>query len=166
MIKRFAVMAVAAVGISVAIPAGAEEIGVGIGPAAWVTVGTSHGDRYRDREVIREREYRDRDRETVVIKKHRDHDRDYDRDRKTVIIDRLILLTDFEPIERPPFAEAVLLFAARVIHERVAVTSETASVMRRRLVGGARGVGLGLLQPFASELRPAASTRRSAAIAR
>jgi hypothetical protein len=88
MIKRFAVMAVAAVGISVAMPAGAEEIGVGIGPAG-VTVGTSHGDHYRDREVIREREYRDRDRsETVVIKKHRDHDRDYDRDRKTVIIDR------------------------------------------------------------------------------
>jgi hypothetical protein len=55
-----------------------------------VTVGTSHGDRYRDRdrEVIRERDHRDRD--TVVIRKSRDrdHDRDYDRDRKTVIIDR------------------------------------------------------------------------------
>jgi hypothetical protein len=53
-----------------------------------VTVGTSHGDRYRDRdrEVIRERDHRDRD--DVVIRKGRDHDRDYDRDRKTVIIDR------------------------------------------------------------------------------
>jgi len=36
--------------------------------------------------VIRERHYRDRD-ETVVIKKNRG-DRDYDRDRKTVIIER------------------------------------------------------------------------------
>ena len=33
-----------------------------------VTVGSVVGDRYRDREVIREREYRDRD-ETVVIKR-------------------------------------------------------------------------------------------------
>jgi hypothetical protein len=86
MIRRLAILAVAAGGICVAMPAGAEEIGVGVGPSG-VTVGTVRGDRdrYRDREVIRER--RDRD-ETVVIKKGRDHDRDYDRDRKTVIIDR------------------------------------------------------------------------------
>jgi hypothetical protein len=43
-----------------------------------------HGDRYRDREVIRERNYRDRD-ETVVIKRSRDRDRDYDRNRRTII---------------------------------------------------------------------------------
>ena len=36
--------------------------------------------------MIRERSYRDRE-ETVVIKKNRG-DRDYDRDRKTVIIER------------------------------------------------------------------------------
>jgi len=36
--------------------------------------------------VIRERDHRDRD--TVVIQKGRDHDRDYDRDHRTVIIDR------------------------------------------------------------------------------
>ena len=36
--------------------------------------------------MIRERQYRDRD-ETVVIKKNRG-DRDYDRDRKTIIIER------------------------------------------------------------------------------
>jgi hypothetical protein len=57
-----------------------------IGPAGVdVTVGSGHRDRYPDREVVRERDYRDRD-ETVVIKRGRDHD--YDRDRKTVIIDR------------------------------------------------------------------------------
>ena len=49
-----------------------------------MTVGTGHGDRYRDREVIREREYRDRD-DAVVIRRGRDHDRDYDRDRKVII---------------------------------------------------------------------------------
>jgi hypothetical protein len=87
MMRRLVVIAAAAAGICVAMPAGAEEIGVGVGPSG-VTVGTSHGDRYRDRdrEVIRERDHRDRD--TVVIRKSRDHDRDYDRDRKTVIIDR------------------------------------------------------------------------------
>jgi hypothetical protein len=86
MIKRFAIVAIAAAGICVAMPAGAEEIGIGVSPGG-VTVGTSH-DRYRDRdrEVIRERDHRDRD-DTVVIRKGRDHDRDFDRDRK-VIIDR------------------------------------------------------------------------------
>ena len=58
---------------------------MGVGPnGVGVTVGTAP-DRVREREVIRERSYRDRD-ETVVIKKNRD--RDYDRDRKTVIIER------------------------------------------------------------------------------
>ena len=60
MIKHIVMAAVAVAGISVAMPAGAEEIGVGVGPAGvGVTVGNGHGDRYRDREVIREREYRD-----------------------------------------------------------------------------------------------------------
>jgi len=45
-----------------------------------VTVGSGHGDRYRDREVIREREYRDRD-ETVIVKRKRD----YDPDRRVII---------------------------------------------------------------------------------
>ena len=62
MIKRLVIAAVAVAGISFAMPAGAEEVGIGVGPAG-VTVGTSHGDRYRDR------------------------DRDVDHDRK-VIIDR------------------------------------------------------------------------------
>ncbi len=88
MIKRLVVAAVAAAGICVAMPAGAEEIGVGVGPSG-VTVGTVHNDRYRDRDrtVIRERDRRDRD-ETVVIKRGHDRDREYDRDHKTVIIDR------------------------------------------------------------------------------
>ena len=47
-----------------------------------VTVGSGHGDCYRDREVIRDREYRHPDRdETVVIKR----DRDYDPDRRVII---------------------------------------------------------------------------------
>jgi len=89
MIRRFAVIAVAVAGICGAMPASAEEFGVGVGPGG-VTVGTVRGDRDRDRdrdrEVIRERDHRDRD--TVVIQKGRDHDRDYDRDHRTVIIDR------------------------------------------------------------------------------
>ncbi len=84
MIKRFAVVSFAAAGICLAMPASAQQVGVGIGPNG-VTVGASP-DRVREREVIRERQYRDRD-ETVVIKKNRG-DRDYDRDRKTVIIER------------------------------------------------------------------------------
>lgn len=84
MIKRFAVMSLAAAGICLAMPAGAQQVGVGVGPSG-VTVGASP-DRVREREVIRERQYRDRD-ETVVIKKSRG-DRDYDRGRKTTIIER------------------------------------------------------------------------------
>ena len=80
MITRFAV-AIAIVGsLCTAIPAGAEELGIG------VTVGS--GDRDHDR---------DRDK-TVIIKKDRDHDADRDKtviikkdrddDRRTVIKDR------------------------------------------------------------------------------
>jgi hypothetical protein len=81
----FAVIATAAL-IGTALPAGAEEIGVGVGPAG-VTVGTGHRDRdvVREREVIRDRDDH-RDRDTVIIKRG-DHDRDVDRDRRKVIID-------------------------------------------------------------------------------
>lgn len=85
MIKQFATVSLAAAGICIAIPATAQ-IGVGVGPnGVGVTVG-SGPDRVRERGVVRERHYRDRN-ETVVIKKNRSH-RDYDRDRKTVIIER------------------------------------------------------------------------------
>jgi hypothetical protein len=87
MIKHLAIIAVAAAGISSAVPASAQDIGVGVGPRG-VTVGVAP-DRYREREVVRERDYRDRDRgETVVIRKNRrdrDYDRGYDGDRRTVI---------------------------------------------------------------------------------
>ena len=80
-----AIVATAAL-IGTALPACAEEIGVGVGPVG-VTVGE-----HRDRDVVREREVvRDRDdhrdRDTVIIKKG-DHDRDVDHDRSKVIIDR------------------------------------------------------------------------------
>jgi Ni/Co efflux regulator RcnB len=81
-----AVIATAAM-IGTALPACAEEIGVGVGPVG-VTVGEGHRD--RDRDVVRERDVvRDRDRrdhDTVIIKKG-DHDRDIDHDRRKVIID-------------------------------------------------------------------------------
>jgi hypothetical protein len=81
----FAVVAAAAL-IGTALPAGAEEIGVGVGPVG-VTVGSGHRDRdvVREREVIRDRDDH-RDRDTVIIKRG-DHDRDIDRDRRKVIID-------------------------------------------------------------------------------
>lgn len=80
-----AVIATAAV-LGTALPAGAEEIGVGVGPVG-VTVGEGHHDRdvVRDREVVRERDDH-RDRDTVIIRKG-DHDRDVDHDRSRVIID-------------------------------------------------------------------------------
>jgi len=85
MIKHIVIAAVAVAGISFVQPASAEEVGVGVGVGpvgAGVTVGSSRGDRYRDREVIHERAYRDRDRdETVVIKRKRD----YDPDRRVII---------------------------------------------------------------------------------
>jgi hypothetical protein len=80
MISRFAlVIAAAAIVCGSALPAGAEDVGVGVGPVG-VTVGSDH---YRDRD-------RDHDK-TVIIKKDRDHgdedktvimrkDRDRDRD--------------------------------------------------------------------------------------
>lgn len=83
---KYAVAVAVAVGFFGAIPAGAEELGVGVGRSG-VTVGEVHGDRDRDRDRDH---YRDRDRdrrghdETVIIKK--DHDRDHDR--RPVVIDR------------------------------------------------------------------------------
>jgi len=81
----FAVIATVAL-IGTALPACAEEIGVGVGPVG-VTVGEGHRDRdvVREREVVRERgDHRDRD--TVIIRKG-DRDRDIDHDRRKVIID-------------------------------------------------------------------------------
>ena len=78
---KYAVAVAAVMGICSAIPAGAEELGVGVGPNG-VTVGEVHRDRDRDREHYRDRDRRDRG-ETVIIRKDRDHDhdrgRDYDR---------------------------------------------------------------------------------------
>ena len=68
MIKRLMVAAVAVAGISFAVPAVRKM-------SAWVSARRRRrnrrnrpGDRYREREVIRERDHRDRD-ETVVIKR-------------------------------------------------------------------------------------------------
>jgi hypothetical protein len=79
-----AAIATAAI-IGTALPAYAEEIGVGVGPVG-VTVGEGHRDRevVREREIVREPEHRDHD--TVIIKKG-DRDRDYDHDRSKVIVD-------------------------------------------------------------------------------
>ena len=89
MIGRVAIVIAAAAGICSAIPAGAEEVGVGVGPNG-VTVGTIHGDRDRDRTktvIINKDRDHDGDRDkTVIINKDRDHDRDHDRGR--VVIDR------------------------------------------------------------------------------
>ena len=65
---RIALVIAAVAGICTAMPAVAEEVGVG------VTVGSGHDD--RDKTVIIKKD-RDHDRDDkVVIKKDRDHDRD------------------------------------------------------------------------------------------
>ena len=84
---KFCFAAIATVAlIGTALPACAEEIGVGVGPVG-VTVGQSHGDRdvVREREVVRDRRVH-RDRDTVVIRRG-DRDRDLDHNRRRVIID-------------------------------------------------------------------------------
>ena len=89
MIRRLAVAIAAAAGICSAMPVGAEEIGIGVGPGG-VTIGSDHGDRYRDRDraVIINKD-RDRDRDgPVIINRDRDHSGDRDRDRRSIIIDR------------------------------------------------------------------------------
>ena len=83
---KYAVLVAAAVSICSAIPAGADEVGVVVGPHG-VTVGEGRGDRDRDRDREHVRDHRDRD-ETVIIRKDRDHDRDRDRDGRPVVIDR------------------------------------------------------------------------------
>jgi hypothetical protein len=91
MIGRLAVVVAAAVGICSAIPAGAEEVGIGVGPNG-VTVGTVHGDRDRDRTktvIINKDRDHDGDRDkTIIINKDRDHVGDRDHDRRSVVIDR------------------------------------------------------------------------------
>ena len=83
MIKHLAVIAVAAAAFGSAVPASAQDIGVGVGPRG-VTVGAAP-ERYREREYVRERDYRNRDRgETVIIRRDR-RDRDDGGDRRTVI---------------------------------------------------------------------------------
>src|ERR1700692_2557869 len=75
----FAVIATAAL-LGTALPAVAEEVGVGVGP---VGVGVTAGEGHSDHDIVREREViRDdhRDRGTVIIHKG-DHDRDVDHDR-------------------------------------------------------------------------------------
>jgi len=82
---KYAVAVAAVVGIFSAIPAGAEEVGIGVGPRG-VTVGEGHGDRDRDREYSRDRNRRYHD--ETIIRKDRDHDRVRDHDRRPVVIDR------------------------------------------------------------------------------
>ena len=81
---KYVLAIVAAASICAAMPASAEDVGVGVraGPVgAGVTVGEDHRDRDRERTtVIKEREREPR--ETTVIK-----ERDREPDRK-VIIDR------------------------------------------------------------------------------
>jgi hypothetical protein len=89
MISRLVVIVTAAAGICGAMPAGAEEVGIGVGPGG-VSIGSDHGDRYRDRDraVIINKD-RDRDRDgPVIINRDRDHGGDRDRDQRPVIIDR------------------------------------------------------------------------------
>ena len=70
---RIALVIAAVASIGFAIPAAAEEVGVG------VTVGSGHddGDRVREKTVIKKDH--DADDKKVVIKKDRDHDGDVDK---------------------------------------------------------------------------------------
>jgi hypothetical protein len=78
MISRFVLVIAVAAGVcGSALPASAEEVGVG---PVGVTVGSDHDrdrDRERDKTVIIKKDRDDGDRDkTVIIKKDRDHDRD------------------------------------------------------------------------------------------
>ena len=88
MIRRVAIVIAVAAGVCSAIPAGAEEVGVGVGPNG-VTVGTLHGDRDRDRTktvIINKDRDRAGDRgKTIIINKDRNRDRDHDR--RSVVIE-------------------------------------------------------------------------------
>jgi hypothetical protein len=78
MIKGIAIVAMAA-GICTAVPAFAEEVGVGVGPVG-VTVGSAPPHERDRTTVIKEREPRDK---TVIIRKDHDMDRPHDK----VIVD-------------------------------------------------------------------------------
>jgi hypothetical protein len=82
MINRFAVLVIAAAATTVAAPAFAEEVGVGVGPVG-VTVGSGPDRVVREREVVRERDHRP---DKVIIKK--EHDDRPVVEKKTIIHDR------------------------------------------------------------------------------
>ena len=85
MFSRLVVIVAAAAGIFSAMPAGAEEVGIGVGRGG-LTIGSDHGDRYRAVIINKDR---DRDRDgPVIINRDRDHGGDRDRDRRSIIIDR------------------------------------------------------------------------------
>jgi hypothetical protein len=76
MIGRLALATLAIAGVCYVMPAAADEVGVGVGPAG-VEV---HGDRDRDKTVVERRGPEDK---TIIINKDRDHIPD--RDRSVVI---------------------------------------------------------------------------------
>ncbi len=76
MISRLALATLAIAGVCYVMPAAADEVGVGVGPAG-VEV---HGDRGRDRTVVERRDPADK---TIIINKDRGHIPD--RDRSVVI---------------------------------------------------------------------------------
>ena len=76
MIGRLALAILAIAGVCYVMPAAADEVGVGVGPAG-VEV---HGGRDRDRTVVERRGPEDK---TIIINKDRDHIPD--RDRSVVI---------------------------------------------------------------------------------
>jgi hypothetical protein len=93
MIRRLAVAIAAVAGICSAIPAGAAEVGIDVGPGG-VTIGSDRGDRSRDRDhrttILNNDRDRDRDRDhrTIIINKDHNRDGDRDRDRRSIVIDR------------------------------------------------------------------------------
>ena len=90
MISRFALVIAAVAGICSAMPAGAEEIGIGVGPSSNDRIWPRDWYRDRDRAVIINKDRdRDGDRDrTVIINRDRDHRGDRDRDGRAVVIDR------------------------------------------------------------------------------
>jgi hypothetical protein len=77
MMRRLALVTLAIAGAFHVLPAAAEEVGVGVGPAGVVV----HGDREREKTVIEKRGPDGERDKTVIINK----DRDLDRDRSVVI---------------------------------------------------------------------------------
>jgi hypothetical protein len=88
--RRLSMVIVAVAGICGAIPAAAEEVGIGVGPSG-VIVGTDHRDRDRDHKTVIINKDRDHDGDrdkTVIINNDRDHGGDRDHDRRSIVIDR------------------------------------------------------------------------------